>query len=110
MIEKIKKTLFRVIANALPNCKNITELVSRSLEVKLSRHEKLLLKFHLWSCVACSRYLSQLKFMSKVFTSQEHKFKQKAVPVLSANAAERLKKKLKTTKLLLIFVLINFLF
>lgn len=107
MSNKIKKVFVWVICKTLPTCKAITELASRSLETKISWHEKLLMKLHLWSCIACNRYLSQLKFMSKVFELQENKFEQKPVPVLSSDAIKRLKEKIKSSKFLLIFVLIN---
>jgi hypothetical protein len=105
--EKIKKALTWIICKTLPTCKNITELASRSLETELSRREKLMMKLHLWSCVACHRYLSQLKFMRKAFELQENKLKQKPVPVLSSNAVDRLKDKIRSSQFVLIFVLIN---
>lgn len=107
MSNKIKKVFVWVICKTLPTCKAITELASRSLETKISWHEKLLMKLHLWSCIACNRYLSQLKFMSKVFELQENKFEQKPVPVLSSDAIKRLKEKIKSSKFLLIFVILN---
>lgn len=107
MSNKIKKVFVWVICKTLPTCKAITELASRSLETKISWHEKLLMKLHLWSCIACNRYLSQLKFMNKVFAIQENKLEPKPVPVLSSDAIKRLKEKIKSSKFLLIFVLIN---
>lgn len=107
MSNKIKKVFVWVICKTLPTCKAVTELASRSLETKISWHEKLLMKLHLWSCIACNRYLSQLKFMNKVFAIQENKLEQKPVPVLSSDAIQRLKDKIKSSKFLLIFVLLN---
>ena len=104
----VKKALTWIICKTLPSCQTITELASRSLEAELGWRDKLLMKLHLWSCVACYRYLSQLKFMSRVFSIQENKFETKSAPVLSADAVERLKAKIKTSKFLLIFALLNF--
>lgn len=91
----------------MPSCKAVTELASRSLETELAWREKLLMKLHLWSCVACNRYLSQLKFMKKVFAVQKDNLEQKPVPVLSSDAIKRLKDKINASKYLLIFVIIN---
>lgn len=107
MSNKIKKVYVWVICKTLPTCKAVTELASRSLETKISWHEKLLMKLHLWSCIACNRYLSQLKFMKKVFAVQKDNLEQKPLPVLSSDAIKRLKDKINASKYLLIFMLIN---
>jgi hypothetical protein len=102
MSEKMKESLSRLIRKILPSCKDITELVSKSWETKLSWHENLKLKHHLWVCEPCSRYLSNLKFIKRVFEIEEPK-----TPVLSRDASERIKNALKSPKSLLIFVVIN---
>jgi predicted anti-sigma-YlaC factor YlaD len=45
------------------NCKETTELVSRSLDEKLTLHQRLSVGLHLFRCVACRRYEQQLKFL-----------------------------------------------
>lgn len=105
-----KKVLVWIICKTLPTCKDTTELVSRSLETELSRREKIKMKLHLWSCLACRRYLTQIKFMSKIFEHREKKLKtEKPVPVLSPDAVERLKNALNRSKFLLIFALMSYL-
>ena len=98
----MRKPLGELVRNILPSCKDITALISRSLEVKLSWRENLQLKYHLWLCVPCSRYLSHLKFMSRVFEIEENK-----TPTLSPEAVERIKNALKPPKSLLILLIIN---
>ena len=101
-----KKVFVWLICKTLPSCREVTELVSRSMETKLSWRKKIELKLHLWSCVACNRYLFQLKFMREVFEIQEDKFnRNKKIPTLSSDAAERLKNALKSSKFLLLFAL-----
>lgn len=102
MSEKINKFLSRLFRKILPSCKDVTELVSKSLETKLFWHENLQLKHHLWVCEPCSRYLSNLKFMKRVFEIDEHK-----TPVLSRAASERIKNALKSPKSMLIFIAFN---
>jgi hypothetical protein len=117
LIFKRKKLVFGMIKNAfnkivwklLPGCRDITALVSRSLENDLSWREKLVMKTHLYTCIACQRYLSQLKFMSEVISRQEEKLEKgnAAAPRLSSDAAERLKTALKSSKMLILFVLVS---
>lgn len=102
MSRKVKEYLSRLVRKILPSCKDVTELVSKSLETKLSWFETLQLKHHLWVCEPCSRYLSNLKFMRRVFEIEEHK-----TPALSRDASERIKNALKTPKSFLIFVVIS---
>lgn len=108
MFGTIKNNFNKLIWKLLPSCKDITALVSRSMENDLSWREKFVMKTHLYTCIACQRYLAQLKFMSEVLVKQETKLeKGEAVsPRLSADAAERLKSALKSSKLLLFFVLV----
>lgn len=47
----------------LLSCKQATLLASRSIDVKLTLHERLVLKWHLFSCQNCTRYLAQIKVM-----------------------------------------------
>lgn len=104
----LKKTLTWIIWKTLPSCKDVTVIVSRSLETNLSWREKLTMKIHLWSCIACHRYFSQLKFMGRVFQLQEENLKNgKSVPTLTSEAAERLKDVLKSSKFLLVFIVMN---
>lgn len=107
MFEKIKNGLNRLVRKFLPGCKDITALVSRSMEKDLSLREKFVMKTHLYTCIACRRYLTQLEFMSKVLEKQEEKLeKGEYAPRLSSDAAERLKNALKSSKFLIAFALI----
>lgn len=43
------------------SCKQASQLVSQSLERKLSRRERLALRMHLWICKYCRRFSQQIK-------------------------------------------------
>ena len=73
MFGKIKNGFNRMVWKYLPSCKDITALISRSMEKDLSLREKLVMKTHLYTCIACRRYLTQLEFMSEVLGKQEEK-------------------------------------
>jgi hypothetical protein len=45
------------------SCKEVTELVSQSIERRLSLREMLRLRMHLFVCTACSRFTRQMKFL-----------------------------------------------
>lgn len=105
----IKNSFNKIVWRILPGCKDITALVSRSMENDLSWRERLVMKTHLYTCIACQRYLTQLEFMSEVLVKQEEKLEkgEPAAPRLSADAAERLKNALKSSKMLIFFVLVS---
>ena len=106
MFGKIKNGFNRMVWKLLPSCKDITALISRSMEKDLSLREKMVMKTHLYTCIACRRYLTQLEFMSEVLGKQEAKIENgEYAPRLSSEASERLKNALKSTKLLVLFVL-----
>ena len=108
MFGMIKNGFNKIVWRVLPGCKDITALASRSMENDLSWRERLVMKTHLYTCLACRRYLSQLKFMSEVIARQEEKIASSdAAPRLSPDAAERLKNALKSSKMLMFFVLVS---
>jgi hypothetical protein len=99
MFGKIKQGFTYLVWKYLPSCKNVTALASRSLEKDLSFREKIILKVHLATCLACQRYLQQIKFMGKVCEAQAEKIEQgENAPQLSPQASERLKNALKSSK------------
>ncbi len=106
MFGRIKSGFNKLVWRVLPSCKDITALVSRSLENDLSWREKLIMKTHLYTCIACQRYLAQVKFMGEVLQKQETKIEQgEYAPRLSSEASERLKNALKSSKLVILFIL-----
>jgi len=107
MFGKIKNSFNKMVWKFLPGCKDITALVSRSMEKDLSVRERWVMKTHLYTCIACRRYLTQLEFMSEVFAKQEKKLeKGEHAPRLSSEASERLKNALKSSKPLILFMLV----
>lgn len=44
----------------------MTRVMSDSLDRRLSLRERVTLKLHLWVCLRCVRYLSQIKLLSKL--------------------------------------------
>ncbi len=46
-------------------CKDITELISKSMDEKMSLRIRLGIKFHLMMCHLCTRYKKQLELIQK---------------------------------------------
>ena len=47
------------------NCRQVTRLVSRSMDAKLRWYQWLGMRIHLLYCVWCRRYASQIHFLRK---------------------------------------------
>lgn len=45
------------------NCRQVTRLVSRSMDERLPWHLRLGVRIHLLYCVWCRRYLAQVRFL-----------------------------------------------
>jgi len=48
---------------AMLNCRQVTRLVSRSMDAQLPWHQRLGIRLHLMYCVWCRRYAAQLRFL-----------------------------------------------
>jgi hypothetical protein len=44
----------------LPTCKDVTPILSESLERPLTLRERIVVRVHLWICIWCEWYLDQL--------------------------------------------------
>ena len=83
------------------SCKQATELMSASLDGKLSLYQRFALKLHLMMCKLCSRCWSQLLFVKEAM----HKCSEKTEEIdfisdqsLSPEACERIKNLLQEQK------------
>ena len=47
------------------NCRQVTRLVSQSLEVRLPWRQRLVVRIHLCYCVWCRRYSRQIRFLRR---------------------------------------------
>ena len=80
------------------SCKQATELMSLSLDAKLSLYQRVALKMHLWMCKLCSRFWEQMLFLRDAM----HKCSERPEEIdfmpdrsLSPEACERIKNVLK---------------
>jgi hypothetical protein len=72
-------------------CKEVSRLLSQSMDQPLPRMKRIELRIHLWLCSACSNFDKQLKFLRQVVNrlDDEH---QSGHAGLSSEARERIKK------------------
>jgi len=77
------------------SCKEVTELVSQSMERRLSLRETLQLRMHLFVCTACSRFVRQMKFLHAAAKAYAQRGISMARQwVLSSTARERIRAQL----------------
>ncbi len=85
---KLKWQLILFLARRLPDCKTITPTLSESIDRKLSRKERIIVRLHLFTCEACVRYLEQIRLLHDLV--HDHQSEQ-AISSLNETAKERMK-------------------
>ena len=83
-----------LLLHRLPTCKATVQVMSESLERRLTLRERVSLKLHLWVCAWCAWYLEHLQFMRAALRTQTAQVSDdKSAPTtsLSPDARERLK-------------------
>jgi hypothetical protein len=93
---KARRAIRRYLQHNLPECSEITRVISQSLDRKLTFGERVTLKLHLMVCLRCVRYLQQLVMLRNVtrHPSQLNAIEESAPP-LTNEARERIKAALK---------------
>jgi len=76
------------------NCRQVTRLVSQSLDAKLSWHQRLAMRVHLLYCVWCRRYATQVQFLRKATRELAAEAIDISAPKLSVGAKVQMRKRL----------------
>jgi len=74
------------------NCRQVTRLVSQSMDARLPWHQRLAVRFHLLYCVWCRRYATHIQFLRKA--ARGLVLKDGSAPKLSEEAKERMQERL----------------
>lgn len=77
------------------NCKQATELASKSLDIKLSFRQKIGLKMHLMMCGLCRAYEKQLRMIKKISPKLDAYIEGQEQHTLPDASKERMKDQLK---------------
>lgn len=84
-----------------PPCEDITRLISKSLDTRLSIREKWQVRIHIIGCKLCHRYQKQLAAMDRMFKKSAAIFKtdhENAGEGLSEEAYQRIKTEMDKNK------------
>jgi hypothetical protein len=75
------------------NCKEVTRMVSESMDRKLPLHQRMGIRVHLFMCKFCSRYRKQLLILREAMRLQD-KYVEETIPslTLAPEARERIKR------------------
>ncbi|RMF92176.1 MAG: zf-HC2 domain-containing protein [Nitrospinota bacterium] len=80
------------------SCKEVTRLVSESLEHELSLMQRIVVRVHIFMCQSCTRFRKQILFLREVLHLQPDLDTTNASPGLSPEARERIKQALRRSK------------
>lgn len=76
------------------NCRQVTRLVSQSMDAKLPWYRILGVRFHLLYCVWCRRYASQVQFLRKAAKGLAMESQSESASKLSPDAKEQMRNRL----------------
>lgn len=80
----------------IPDCKEVTRMVSDSMDRDLPLIQRMKMRMHLVMCKYCSRFEKQLALLRKASQSlATHRPEPDASPVLPRDARDRIKKALR---------------
>jgi len=76
------------------NCREVSRLVSKSMDARLPLHQRLAVRLHLLYCVWCRRYVEQIHFLRKAAHGLTGDANDASSPKLSEEAKEQMRKRL----------------
>lgn len=74
------------------NCKDISQLVSDSMDRRLSWRQRLGIRFHLLMCRYCSRYQKQMFLLRRLLRQQVKPHQVSSLPALDEAGKDRLRR------------------
>ena len=96
--QKLRRQINLLILRNLPPCKEIAQIISASLDRKLTLREKFVMKLHLVACKPCVRYFEQSEFLHKATQKLDDNLKEDVYAGrLSDEARQRIKDLLKAS-------------
>ncbi len=77
------------------NCRQVTRLVSKSMDTRLRWHQRLGIRLHLLYCVWCRRYAAHLRFLRQAARKLASEAESNPSHTLSDEARERIRTQLR---------------
>lgn len=97
--KEFKKGFKRWLALKTEHCKEVAPLFSYAYDRKLTLWERFRVKLHLFTCGACTNYVSNLRFMHEVIATQDKILEKEEINIsLAAESKERIKNALKAAR------------
>ena len=94
--QKAAYAMMRVMGRMMPSCKDISELISQSMDTRLPLRKRLAIRLHVALCSLCRRYEKQLQLMRRGLHHYANPDENAVAESLSAEARERLQQALET--------------
>jgi hypothetical protein len=82
----------------IPSCKEVSRLVSESLDRELSLRQRCLLRLHLLMCSLCSRFRRQLLFLREAAHALGNRYELPGQARLSPEARTRIQRALEQSR------------
>jgi hypothetical protein len=95
--DKLKHSIRYWLLRKLPACQQTVEKISQSMERKLTIREQISVKLHLWICSWCQWYMEHLEIIHDAALAKgaaSSDLQPASTPALSAEARERIKRRL----------------
>jgi hypothetical protein len=74
------------------NCKDVSRLVSESMDRRLTWRQRYGIRFHLLMCRYCSRYQKQMRLLRRLLRQQAETPQDSSLPALDEAGKDRLRK------------------
>ena len=92
--QKVGYAMMRLMARVMPSCKDVSALVSQSMDRRLPLMKRLSIRLHVSMCSLCRRYEKQLRLLREGTGHYANPEENAIEESLSPAASERLKKAL----------------
>jgi hypothetical protein len=97
LYKRVTHTVRYFLLRRLPNCKDMSLVMSQSMERRLTLHERAAMKLHLLVCIWCVWYLEHLHFIRENLRTRAEQLpgeESSATDSLSADARDRIRRAL----------------
>jgi len=95
LYDKLKHAVRYWLLRTLPACQQTVEMISQSMERRLTLRERINLKVHLWICVWCQWYMEHLQVIRDSSRAQAAEAPDRMTSAtLSNEARERIRRRL----------------
>lgn len=81
----------------MPECRQMSKVITASLDGTLSWRERILMKIHLLACDPCANFLKQITYIQTAISHNKHVLNDESIS-LGRDARSRIKQALETAR------------